>query len=83
MGSINDNIIDRDVLQSKYVSEIVDSMDWKDMERFVYETIDQNLDKYSIDELIDEVADCYPELLYPDSYSEQNLEATSQGDIGK
>ena len=83
MPSINDNIIDRDVLQSRYVTEIVDSMDWKDMERFVYETIDQNLDKYSIDELIDEVADVSPALLYPDSYSEQNLEATSQGDVGK
>ena len=83
MSSIQENIIDRDVLQSKYVQYLCDSMDWKDMERFVYETIDQNLDKYNIDELIDEVADVSPELLYPDPYSEQNIEATSTGDVGK
>lgn len=83
MSSIQENIIDRDVLQSKYVQYIVDSMDWDDMERFVYETIDQNLEKYNIDELIDEVADVSPELLDCASYSEQNLEATSTGDVGK
>lgn len=83
MTSINDNIIDRDVLQSKYVQELIDSMDWKDMERFVYETIDNNLDQYNMNELIDEVSDSYPELLNSSSYSDTNLEATSEGFVGK
>ncbi len=83
MTSINDNIIDRDVLQSKYVQELIDSMDWKDMERFVYETIDNNLDQYNMNELIDEVSDSYPELLNSSSYNDTNLEATSEGFVGK
>lgn len=82
-NTIQDNIIDRDVLQAKYVQELIDSMDWKDMERFVYETIDNNLDQYNMDELIDEVSDSYPELLNCSSYSDTNLEATSEGFVGK
>lgn len=83
MTPINDNIIDRDVLQAKYVQELIDSMDWKDMERFVYETIDNNLDQYNMNELIDEVSDSYPELLDCSSYNDTNLEATSEGFVGK
>ena len=82
-NTIQDNIIDRDVLQAKYVQELIDSMDWKDMERIVYETIDNNLDQYNMNELIDEVSDICPELLNCSSYSDTNLEATSEGFVGK
>ena len=38
-------------------------MDYKDVERFIYDTIDENLEKYTVDELIDEVTDAFPDLL--------------------
>ena len=56
-------IIDRDELQEAYVQSILDGMDWKTMEQFVYETLNDNLDKYTVDELIEEVKDYYPEML--------------------
>ena len=58
-----DNIIDRDELQDNYIKEIIDSMDHKVMYQFVYDTIEQNLETYTVDELIDEVTDSYPNLL--------------------
>ena len=63
MTQIKDNIIDRDVLQEKYILRVIDSMDYKDIERFVYDTIDKNLDDYTVDELIYEVSESYPDLL--------------------
>ena len=63
MTETTDNIIDRDSLQEAYINSIVDGMDWKTMEQFVYDTIDANLDNYTVEELITEVEDYYPELL--------------------
>ena len=63
MTQTNDNIIDRDQLQEAYVNRIVDGMDWKTMERFVYDTINENLEAYTVDELIAEVEEYYPHLL--------------------
>ena len=58
-----DNIIDRDILQHDYIRRIIDTMDYKDVEQFIYQTIDENLEKYTVDELIDEVTDAFPDLL--------------------
>ena len=58
-----DNIIDRDKLQDTYIRELIDGMDHKDMYTFVYDTINDNLDKYSITELIEEVEEYDAELL--------------------
>ena len=63
MTMTQDNIIDRDSLQEAYITSIVDGMDWKTMEQFVYDTLNDNLDKYTVDELIEEVKDYYPEML--------------------
>ena len=63
MTETKDNIIDRDELQEAYVNAIVDGMDWKTMERFVYDTINENLEGYSVDELIAEVEEYNPDLL--------------------
>ena len=63
MTMTQDNIIDRDELQEAYVNAIVDGMDWKTMERFVYDTINENLEGYSVDELIAEVEEYNPDLL--------------------
>ena len=63
MTMTQDNIIDRDSLQEAYVTSILDGMDWKTMEQFVYDSLNNNLDDYTVDELITEVKDYYPELL--------------------
>ena len=62
-----ENIIDRDKLQSVYVNSILDGMDWKTMEQFVHDSIDASLDDYTLEELITEVEDYYPELLEEDT----------------
>ena len=82
MTPINDNIIDRDVLQDKYVKDIIDNMDRKDMMRFVYETIYENLDDYTMNELIKEVNQYDPNLLN-DTYTNTNLEAVTDYGVGK
>jgi len=60
---MQDNIIDRDELQANYINTILDGMDIKDMMRILYDQFDENLDKYTVDELIGEVKEYYPELL--------------------
>ena len=63
MTETNDQIIDRDELQEAYVKSILDGMDWKTMEQYVYDSLNNNFDDYTIEELITEVEDYYPELL--------------------
>ena len=58
-----DNIIDRDELQAAYINRVLDDMDIKDMMAILYDYMDVEFDKYSVDELITEVEDYYPELL--------------------
>ena len=62
-NTMSDNIINRDELQDLYIRELIDGMDHKDMFAFVYDTINDNLDKYTVDELIEEVNDYDPDLL--------------------
>ena len=62
-NSMTDNIIDRENLQNAYINEIIDGMDIKDLMRIVYDNLEQNLDQYSVDELIGEVKEYYPHLL--------------------
>jgi len=63
MTQMTDNIIDRDQLQEAYVESVIDGMDHKSMYQFVYDSLNNNLDDYTVDELITEVEDYYPELL--------------------
>ena len=63
MTETTDNIIDRDQLQDAYIEMIIDGMDHKTMYQYVYDNLTDHLDKYSVDELITEVEDFYPELL--------------------
>ena len=62
-NSMADRIIDRDKLQDLYIETIIDGMDHKDLWAFVYDTLNQNLESYSVNELIAEVEEYYPELL--------------------
>ena len=69
-----DNIIDRDQLQEAYIESIIDGMDHKTLWQFVYDTLNDNFDDYTVEELITEVEDYYPELL------EQNGVSVTYGD---
>ena len=53
----------RDSLIADYAQQIMDSMDMKTMECFVYDTLKDNLSSYSDEELIAEVEEYNPELL--------------------
>ena len=62
-NNMQDNVVDRDALQEAYIEQIIDGMDHKSMWQYVYDNLNDHLDKYSVDELITEVEDYYPELL--------------------
>ena len=55
--------MNRTELQESYIQQLVDGMDWKTMEQFVYDSLNENLDKYTDEELKTEIADYHPELL--------------------
>lgn len=61
--TVQDNIINRDALQDAYIERIIDGMDHKDLWAFVYDNMNDHLDKYSVNELIQEVEEYYPDLL--------------------
>jgi len=56
-------LMNRTELQESYIQQVIDSMDYKTMERFVYDNLQDNLQGYSDEELIAEVEEYYPELL--------------------
>ena len=58
-----DNIIDRDELQDDLITRIIDDMDLKTMARCLYDYMNESYDKYTVDELIEEVEEYYPDLL--------------------
>ena len=55
--------MNKEDLIDAYAQQLLDSMDMKTMERFVYDTLVENLTNYTEEELITEVTDYYPELL--------------------
>ena len=58
-----DKIIDRDELQDAMINQILDDMDIKTMMAILYDHMSESYDKYSVDELIEEVEEYYPHLL--------------------
>ncbi len=63
MTQTNYNIIDRDELQQNLIDRIVDDMDLKTLMQLVAEQLAHNYDSYTVDELIAEVEEYYPDLL--------------------
>lgn len=55
--------MNRTDLQESYIQQLIESMDYKTMERFVYDSLNDSLSNYSESELITEVEEYYPELL--------------------
>ena len=58
-----ENIIDRDQLQADYINRVLDDMDIKDMMAILYDYMDVEFDKYTVDEIIEQVEEYYPDLL--------------------
>ena len=78
----NDNIIDRDELQRNYVQEVIDGLDLKDCLAMLYDYLSNDIDKLTLNELIEDVEEYYPHLLPETNISE--LEATANNyTIGK
>jgi hypothetical protein len=63
MTETTDNIIDRDALQQNLIDRIVDDMDLKTLMQLVAEQLDHNYDDYTVDQLIAEAEEYYPDLL--------------------
>ena len=63
MTQTTDNIINRDELQDKYIQRVIDSLDLDDCLAMLYDYIDKDTDKLSLNELIEDVEEYYPELL--------------------
>ena len=63
MTQTMDNVVDRDELQASLINTVIEGMDFKTMWSVLYDYMDASYDKYSVDELIEEVQEYYPELL--------------------
>ena len=57
------NNLNRDSLIQDYAQQILDGMDMKTMECFVYDTLVSNLESYTDEDLLSEVTEYNPELL--------------------
>ena len=77
MNTTTDNIIDRDALQADYINRVLDDMDIKDMMAILYDYMDVEFDKYTVDELIEQVEEYYPDLI--DDNDEDNVPDESTG----
>ena len=64
------NFKDRASVIDSYAQTILDGMDNKSMERFVYDTLVENLTDYTNEELATEIAEGYGE----EWFAENNLE---------
>ncbi len=60
---MTENIVDRDQLQAAYINRVLDDMDIKDMMAILYDYMDVEFDKYTVDELIEQVEEYYPDLI--------------------
>lgn len=49
------------MIMDAYANQIVENMDMKTMEQFVFDTIQENLQSYSKEELITEITESYGE----------------------
>ena len=63
MTMTKDNIIDRDELQQNMIDTIVDGMDMEMLCQLACDALSSTYDEYTVDELIAEVEEYYPDLL--------------------
>ena len=55
--------MNRSELQADMIQQILDDMDIKTMMSILYDQMDENYDKYSDKELLEEIQEYYPHLL--------------------
>ena len=55
--------MNRSELQQRLINSVIDGMDFKTMWSVLYDFMDESYDKYSDEELMEEVKEYYPELL--------------------
>ena len=55
--------MNRQELQDQLIDNVIDGMDFKTMWAVLYDFMDQSYDRYTDDELMEEVKEYYPELL--------------------
>lgn len=72
MTQTTDNIINRDELQDKYIQRVIDSLDLDDCLAMLYDYIDKDTDTLTLNELIEDVEEYYPELLVPTELQSQS-----------
>ena len=58
--------MNRSELQTTMIKQIVDDMDIKTMEAILRDYLDEDYDKYSDEELMEEVKEYYPHILEED-----------------
>jgi hypothetical protein len=58
-----DNRPYRHKLQEAYISRIVDTMDIKDLVQYAFDTLDEQLNELTDEQLYSDVKDVYPDLL--------------------
>ena len=54
-------------LAEKYAEYVLDGMDMKTMEQFVFDTLVQTYSEYSKNELVGEIVECYGEEWFTDN----------------
>ena len=57
------NTFDRDSLISEYAELVVDDMDLKTLVQLAYDVICENMERMTDNEIVEDVNNCYPELL--------------------
>jgi hypothetical protein len=57
------NTFDRDSLISDYAELVVDDMDLKTLVQLAYDMICENMERMTDNEIVEDVNNCYPELL--------------------
>ena len=55
--------MNRQELQEQLIDNVIEGMDFKTMWQVLYDFMDQSYDKYTDEELMEEVKEYYPELL--------------------
>ena len=58
-----EKIVDRDQLQDDLITRILDGMDQQGLEQLAYDYLNDNYDKYTVDEIIAEVEEYYPDIV--------------------
>ena len=61
-----DNRSPRVKLQDEYIERVIDGMNWNDMKAYVWDKLDEELSELSDEELTEQVAEYYPDLLEND-----------------